>query len=72
MLARLRSEPTPLRKLRPELDLPAGVERVVLKGLQRVPSERFATPPDFAAALAVASRPSTIGSKADALKKWFA
>jgi eukaryotic-like serine/threonine-protein kinase len=72
MIARLRSEPTPLRKLRPELDLPAAVERVLLKALQRLPTNRYATPPDFAEALAAASRPSALGSTTDALKKWFA
>jgi serine/threonine protein kinase len=72
MIARLRSEPTPLRKLRPELDLPAGVERVLLKALQRVPADRYATPPEFAAALTAATKPSARGTTADALKKWFA
>jgi serine/threonine-protein kinase len=71
MLARLRSEPKPLRKLRPELDLPGSVERVLLKALQRYPDDRYPTTGDFATALAAASRPSALGSTADALKKWF-
>jgi serine/threonine protein kinase len=55
MLARLRSDPIPLRKLRPELDYPADVERVLLKGMAKDASDRFATAPDFADALARAA-----------------
>ena len=51
MLARLRNEPTPLRRLRPDLALPASVERVLLKGLARNPDDRYASAPEFAAAL---------------------
>ena len=32
MIARLRSDPTPLRKMRPELDFPESVERVLEQG----------------------------------------
>jgi eukaryotic-like serine/threonine-protein kinase len=71
MLARLRTEPKPIRKLRPELDFPSGVEKVLLKGLQRHPEDRYPTAPEFAAALAAAARPSALGSTADAFKKWF-
>ncbi len=55
MLARLRSDPIPLRKMRPELDYPADVERVLLKGMARDLNDRFATAPDFAEALARAA-----------------
>jgi len=71
MLARLRSDPTPIRKLRPELSLPAAVERVLLKALARSPDHRYASAPDFAAALAAASRPAAFGNTAQVLKKWF-
>lgn len=71
MLARLRNEPTPLRRLRPDLALPATVERVLLKGLARNPDERYATAPDFAAAFQTAAHPSTLGNPAQVLKKWF-
>ena len=54
MIARLRSEPTPLRKVRPELKYPAAVERVLLKGLARDPDQRYGSAPAFAAALAAA------------------
>jgi len=71
MLARLRNEPTPLRKMRPDLGLPASVERVLLKALARNPDERYATAPEFAAALHAACRPGALGNTAQVLKKWF-
>jgi serine/threonine protein kinase len=51
MLARLRSEPIPLRTMRPELGYPPEVERVLLKGMAKDPKDRFSTAPDFAEAL---------------------
>lgn len=71
MIARLRSDPTPLRKLRPDLDFPSAVERVLQTALERNPEDRFATAPEFAAALTAATRPGAIGSTTAALKKWF-
>ena len=55
LLARLKSQPTPIRELRPDLDLPAELERVLLKALQRVPEDRYATAPEFARALKLAA-----------------
>lgn len=55
MIARLKSEPTPIRAMRPDLDLPAGVEKVLLKSMQRDPEQRYRTAPEFAAALAAAA-----------------
>jgi serine/threonine protein kinase len=52
MIARLRSDPIPLRKVRPELKYPTAVERVLLKGLARDPEQRYGSAPAFAAALA--------------------
>jgi serine/threonine-protein kinase len=54
MMARLRGAPVPLRELRPDLELPAGVQAVLDKGLHRNPDDRYATAPEFAAALAAA------------------
>jgi len=51
MIARLRSDPIPLRRMRPDLQFPAEVERVLLKGMARDANDRFATAPDFAEAL---------------------
>jgi len=56
MIARLRSDPTPLRKMRPELDLPEGVERVLAKALQRSPDDRYQTTLEFADAFTEAGR----------------
>jgi serine/threonine-protein kinase len=60
MIARLRSDPTPLRKMRPDLNLPESVERVLTKALERNPDDRYQTTLEFADAFAVAagSRPS--------------
>ena len=54
MIARLRSEPMPLREARPELGLPEAVEKVLAKAMQRAPDDRYSTAPDFANALGAA------------------
>jgi serine/threonine-protein kinase len=55
MVARLKSDPPPMSRLRPDLGLPDAVERVLARGLARAPEERFATAPEFASALAAAA-----------------
>lgn len=55
MIARLRSDPVPLRRMRPELDFPAGVERVLQKALEREPERRYQSAPEFARALEAAA-----------------
>ena len=55
MIARLRSDPIPLRRMRPELDFPAPLERVLLRGMERNPDDRYQTAPAFATALAAAA-----------------
>jgi serine/threonine-protein kinase len=55
MIARLRSEPLPLRKARPDLVFPAPVERVLIRGMERDADARHATAPEFAEALAAAA-----------------
>lgn len=52
MIARLRNEPTPARKHRP--DIPEAVDAVLLKGMAREAIDRYATAPEFAAALRAA------------------
>src|SRR3954467_253216 len=47
MIARLRAEPIPLRKMRPDFDFPEAVERVLLKGMQRDPENRYKTTMEF-------------------------
>jgi serine/threonine protein kinase len=56
MIARLRSEPTPIRAARADLNFPAAVERVMLKSMERDPADRYQTAPEFAAALADAAK----------------
>ncbi|HEV7703558.1 MAG TPA: serine/threonine-protein kinase [Gemmatimonadaceae bacterium] len=56
MIARLRSEPVLIRAARPDLNFPAAVEKVMLKSMERDPADRYQTAPEFAAALAEASK----------------
>jgi len=55
MIARLRSEPVPLRHMRPDLGYPATVERVLQRALAREPERRYRSAPEFAEALAAAA-----------------
>jgi len=55
MIARLRSDPTPLRKMRPELDLPETVERVLTKAMSRQADDRHQTATEFAEAFETAA-----------------
>lgn len=55
MIARLRSDPIPLRKMRPDLTFPEAVERVLNKAMARNPDERYQTTIEFADALAEAA-----------------
>jgi serine/threonine-protein kinase len=58
MIARLRSEPVPLRQAAPSRGLEA-VERVVGKAMQRDPNDRYQTAPEFATAIAAAAKIDT-------------
>lgn len=60
MIARLRSEPLSLRKVRPDLDFPDVIEHVLGRAMQRNPDDRYQTTLDFANAFtaAAAERPS--------------
>jgi serine/threonine protein kinase len=55
MIARLRSEPTPLRKMRPDLPFPEAVEAVLLKAMARNPDDRYQNTIEFADAFAAAT-----------------
>jgi serine/threonine-protein kinase len=61
MIARLRSDPIPLRKMRPELNLPELVERVLTKAMQRDPDDRYQTTLEFADAFAAAASGNSSG-----------
>lgn len=58
MIARLRSQPTAIRTLRP--DVPDAVEKALTKALQTNPDDRFSTAIEFAEAL-TGSAPSGSG-----------
>jgi len=68
MIARLRSQPTPIRQLRP--DVPAPVEKALTRALQTSPDDRFTTALEFAEALTGAS-PSSGGGLFGKLKEKF-
>ena len=55
MIARLRSDPTPLRQMRPELDFPEAVERVLNKAMSRNPDDRYQATVEFAQAFVAAA-----------------
>jgi serine/threonine-protein kinase len=65
MIARLRSDPTPLRKMRPDLDLPESVERVLAKAMQRSPEDRYQTTIEFADAFSAASAERAAGQPSE-------
>ena len=55
MIARLRSDPIPLRRMRSDLNLPEAVERVLIKAMQRSPDDRYQSTIEFADAFAAAA-----------------
>jgi serine/threonine-protein kinase len=55
MIARLRSDPIPLRRMRPELDFPEAVEKALNKAMSRNAEDRYQTVVEFADALAAAA-----------------
>lgn len=55
MIARLRSDPIPIRRMRPELDIPEAVEKVLNKAMSRNPDDRYQTVVDFGEAFATAA-----------------
>ncbi|MDE3126608.1 MAG: protein kinase [Gemmatimonadota bacterium] len=59
MIARLRSDPVALRKMRPDLPFPEAVERVLNRAMARNPDERYQTTLEFADALAQAAAPDS-------------
>ena len=55
MIARLRSDPVPIRRMRPELDIPEAVEKTLNKAMSRNPDDRYQTVTEFADALATSA-----------------
>lgn len=69
MIARLRDVPIPIRRMKPELNFSAGVEKVLLKGMERDPEHRYRTAPEFAEALADAAQ--TAPNRASRIMRLF-
>src|SRR5581483_8285034 len=69
MIARLRDAPIPIRRLKPELNFTAGVEKVLLKGMERDPEHRYRTAPEFAEAFADAAQ--TTPNRASRIMRLF-
>jgi serine/threonine protein kinase len=55
MIARLRSDPVPIRRMRPELDIPEAVEKTLNKAMSRNPDDRYQTVLEFGDALATSA-----------------
>src|SRR5262249_45670070 len=47
MIARLKGDPIPIRQMRPELEFPAAVEKVLQKAMARDPENRYASTMEF-------------------------
>jgi serine/threonine-protein kinase len=69
MIARLRSQPIPIRSLRP--DVPDPVEKALTKALQTNPDDRFSTALEFGDALTGGASESSGGSFFGKLKEKF-
>jgi serine/threonine protein kinase len=55
MIARLRADPIPLRKMRPDFNFPEAVEKVLNKAMNRDPDGRYQTVVEYGDALAGAA-----------------
>lgn len=71
MIARLRSDPIPLRQMKPELNLPESVEKVITKALSRDPDGRYASALEFADGLEAAIKPGGGQSDSGLLGRLF-
>ncbi len=71
MINRLRADPTPLRVMRPDLEFPPGVERVLAKGMSRDAGDRYQTAPEMATAFKAAAEGRGIPHDSGFLGKLF-
>jgi serine/threonine-protein kinase len=69
MIARLRSDPMPIRRMRPELEIPESIEKVLNKAMQRNPDDRYGTVTEFGDAFASAAQGA--GAEGGLLGKLF-
>jgi len=51
MIARLRGQPMPLRRARPDIEFPPAFEKALMKAIATEPQDRYQTALEFAAAL---------------------
>ena len=51
MIARLRGQPMPLRRARPDLEFPPAFEKALMKAIETEPADRYQTALEFAKAL---------------------
>ncbi|HEY4129876.1 MAG TPA: serine/threonine-protein kinase [Gemmatimonadaceae bacterium] len=61
MIARLRSDPLPLKKLRPDIEFPEAIERVLARSIARDPEDRYQTAAEFSDAFSAAAERSGSG-----------
>jgi serine/threonine protein kinase len=73
MIARLRGQPVPMRRARPDLNFTAAFEKALMKAIETEPGDRYQTALDFAKALEEASSSggTTGGGIAGKLKGLF-
>ena len=62
MINRLRSDPIPVRQMRPELNLSDSIEYVLSKGMARDVADRYATATEFASTFGAAVRGESVGA----------
>ncbi len=61
MIARLRDQPVPLRRSRPDLNFTPAFEKALMKAIETEPNDRYATALDFAKALEDSLDPGAAG-----------
>ena len=71
MIARLRHDPIPLRQRHAGMVFPEAMEQVLLKGMARNPDDRYASAPEFAAALRASAGGSAAVNAGGVLGKLF-
>ena len=71
MINRLRAEPTPLRVMRPDLEFPPAVERVLARGMSRDAGDRYQTAPELASAFRAAAEGREVPQETGFLGKLF-
>ena len=71
MIARLRGQPIPLRRARPDLEFSAAFEKALMKAIETEPAERYQSALEFSKALEDAVAGGAPGGMMGKLKKMF-